>query len=294
MASDEEFGDKQKKAFDFASDVVKQQITLASAILGLLVTVVGIIKSTLEFFGMAFFASASAFFFVSIVMGCWTLMGLTYQLTTTKPTLFASGLRGKATLQAVLFLAGIFATGCFGISVSRAQPSKEEAILTQQKDIAALLPRELQQRAHAQAFAAVLAQWNSGSLKLPSSNELRSAMVQRLKAAVAKRAMGYETEEWATRRLADFDKLPPSITPERRFDGAALRAVLWAFAINLPVVEKRYSPEMLFKENPLPFFLLFADAQQAAGPAAITAVHVVNAAFKWWTNDWPFCAPEQQ
>jgi len=292
MGNDVDFGEKAKKAFDFASDLVKQQITLASATLALLVAAAGAFKGRLSLVDAVFLGSASTIFFFSIVMGCWTLMGLTYQLTTNEPSITGENLRKKAIWQALMFLAGILATVGFGISASSAQVSGEEIALTQPKDIAGLFPSELRDRPHAQAFATALAQWNSRSLKFPPRKELQGAMEQRVKSAVAKRAKGYETQVWAKHRLMEFEKLPAIVTPEKPIDGAGLRAVLWAYAINLPLIEKQVDPSKLVEKDPIPYFLLFGEAQQMAGRApTISGSNMVDAAFKWWTNDWPFCSP---
>ena len=292
MGNNQGFGERDKKAFDFASEVVKQQITLATAILALLVAVARILLDDLDSPDIFFLISASVLFFFSILMGVWTLMGLTYQLTKERPSIFDSGLRGKATLQAVLFLIGIMATVAFGITTATAQDADVGEILTQQEAIAALFPKELQQHEHALALATVLAKWNSGSLKLPSKRKLQPILESRLKQAVSSTLFGYENDVWAKRRLDAFDKLPAFVTPDKPLNENALRAILWAFAINLPFVEQKYKPGRLIEENPLPFYLLFGEAQQLSANEStktITVLQVQKAVFKWWTNDWPFC-----
>jgi hypothetical protein len=108
-----------KKAFDFAADLAKQLITLATAIITITITFAKDFlpsAATPQIKGWAMFAWYA--FLLSIVCGVWTLMALTGTLDQRSGRPSPVSIRGTnvvipASLQIVFFLAGLLLTILF-------------------------------------------------------------------------------------------------------------------------------------------------------------------------------------
>jgi hypothetical protein len=287
--------EREKKSFDFALEVVKQQITLATGILALLLTAAQLVKNDLEFIDVCFLVVGSALFFLSIASGCFAIMGLTFQLTDKvhKPSVSNRNVRGMAKVQTFLFLIGILLTIIFGISITDSPESENTEVLSDQKNIVAFLPPELASCKHIQDFAKVLAQWNSGDFEFPQREILRNALNEKLENAVKSKIAGYETKEWKKQRLDKINELPLLLETRMPLSRGALKALLWVFAINLPAFQKTSESVFFTGKNSLSLYLLIAEAQKKAiksNTKTINVNHVMAAAFSWWTNVWPFCS----
>jgi hypothetical protein len=100
----EQMTDALKKAFDFAADLTKQLITLATAIIGAIVTFFD--KAHLERYGAL--KIPLLIYLVSILFGVWTLMALTGTLgrVGAGPVLYSRNIQVPSAVQIVTFLFG--------------------------------------------------------------------------------------------------------------------------------------------------------------------------------------------
>ena len=118
--------DRAKLAFQFASDVAKQLITISTALIAFSVTFTReLVKpgATRRYLFGALFAHL-----LSIVCGVWTLMALTGSLMPVggyggaNVAAFDSNIRIAASSQIVTFLAGCAALVGHGVTAVRASP----------------------------------------------------------------------------------------------------------------------------------------------------------------------------
>ncbi len=101
------------KAFDFAQDVVKQLITLATGIIVITITFLTEVFSDTE--GVGWLQIAWGLYFLSIPFGIASLMNMTGNLNSDNPDIGKASIRTFAGLQIVIFMAGLACTGIFGI-----------------------------------------------------------------------------------------------------------------------------------------------------------------------------------
>jgi hypothetical protein len=99
--------DWKDKAFDFASDVTKQLITLATAVVTVTVTFSKDVLSIAAGSGRGILGAMWIAFLVSILFGLATLLAMAGQLgRTSEPDIYAGGVRIFSMAQIVAFLAG--------------------------------------------------------------------------------------------------------------------------------------------------------------------------------------------
>lgn len=112
--------EQRKKAFEFAQEVAKQLITLATAVIAITLT-----------YSKDFASHASGnirhlvvfswyFFLISILFGLWTLMALTGNLETaaennTPPSIRTANVTMPAIIQILCFLIGMLLAILFGV-----------------------------------------------------------------------------------------------------------------------------------------------------------------------------------
>jgi hypothetical protein len=111
----------RKKAFDFASDVAKQLITLSTGIIAVSVTFSkDIVKNTANSkYAIILMAVGSFIYLLSILAGLWHLYALTGELETIQndhePTTRGSNATIPAITQIITFLAATLVIIIFGI-----------------------------------------------------------------------------------------------------------------------------------------------------------------------------------
>jgi hypothetical protein len=111
------FDDQRKSAFDYASEVSKQLITLATGIIAISITfstdVIANTKDDREVLIGAWIA-----YLISIIFGIWTLMALTGELqpsASSEPSIRGRNVTGPAILQILLFLGATAALVAYAI-----------------------------------------------------------------------------------------------------------------------------------------------------------------------------------
>lgn len=110
-----------EKAFDFASDLAKQLITLSTAVIGITVTFYKYVFMDVNPANKCFIIWAWIAFFVSIICGIWVLMALTGTLDQTNKTQTVSlSIRNNnvtipAVMQIITFLFAVGFTVIFAI-----------------------------------------------------------------------------------------------------------------------------------------------------------------------------------
>lgn len=109
--------DKTGKAFDYAQEVVKQLITLATAIIALTITFGTDVFENLagQSVALRLVRLSWAAFILSVPIGVFALMKLTGELNKSAPRIMDSGVRLFAGAQIVLFLVGLALTLAYGI-----------------------------------------------------------------------------------------------------------------------------------------------------------------------------------
>lgn len=130
------FDEANKKAFDFASDVCKQLITLATGILAITITFSKDLVGPASRIAQSFLAFAWVVYLASILSGIATLLILSGLLGRSKaPSIYSPKARWAAGTQIVLFviavgftiLFGIFAFGPAGASTPTPSPPASPA-----------------------------------------------------------------------------------------------------------------------------------------------------------------------
>jgi hypothetical protein len=107
--------EKQKKAYDFASETSKQIITLSTAIITVTITFLKDIVKTIPTEDIFLLKWAWLAFLLAVLGGIWTLMGLTGSLVSTSMDQIGSNIRIPASLQVLAFLIGLALTILFGV-----------------------------------------------------------------------------------------------------------------------------------------------------------------------------------
>jgi hypothetical protein len=120
--------ERRKKAFDFAQELCKQLLTLATAVIGLTITFgkdfVGHVSGLPRFLAII----SWALFLLSIACGLFTLMALTGSLENVGGQNHPPSIRGRnvtwpAAAQVLLFFVGLVLTVLFGILAGQQQSS---------------------------------------------------------------------------------------------------------------------------------------------------------------------------
>ncbi len=110
--------DRVGKAFDFAQEVTKQLITLATAVIALTITFAKDFIGTVPEGTRSTALWAWGCFLGSVFFGVWTLMAMTGTLDasdkTKPPSIFGINIWVPSVLQIVLFLIGLGLTITFG------------------------------------------------------------------------------------------------------------------------------------------------------------------------------------
>lgn len=120
--------DRRKKAFDFASDVAKQLITLSTGIIAITVTFSrDIIKgSSYQRSAIILLTIASGVYLLSILAGLWHLYALTGELEAVEsdhePTTRGSNATRPAVAQIIAFLIATLLIIIYGVVVSLPAP----------------------------------------------------------------------------------------------------------------------------------------------------------------------------
>ncbi|MDQ3622268.1 MAG: hypothetical protein M3463_07245 [Verrucomicrobiota bacterium] len=112
--------DQRQKAFDFAQEVSKQLITLATAVIAVSLTFGADIATCATGNARSFLIWSWSLLLVSLVFGLWTLMALAGNLETasassTTPSIRTANVTIPAVAQILLFLAGLVLAVLFGI-----------------------------------------------------------------------------------------------------------------------------------------------------------------------------------
>jgi hypothetical protein len=113
------FSDQRKSAFDYASEVTKQLVTLATGIIALSITVSTDVIATPND-DREWLIGAWIAYLISIIFGIWTLMALTGELqpsstTDRDPSTRGGNVTGPAILQILLFLGATLALVVYAI-----------------------------------------------------------------------------------------------------------------------------------------------------------------------------------
>jgi hypothetical protein len=161
------------------------------------------------------------------------------------------------------------------------------------------LQKELPPQIHADPYVKVLLKdidnWNNATIEFPTTKVLREQYDTRVKAAVAHEWHGYETQTWAEGKLQQFDHLVSKPNhPQLKMNREAAMTLSLAFAINLPFIRQRFTPESLDKELSISLYPVLIDAQTRALKADrdyISSEDISSAIFSWWTTVYPLCAP---
>ena len=109
-----ELDEKTKKQFDFATDLVKQLITLSTGVLALTITFLHDILKNAE--APTSLLVAWILYVVSIPFGIVAMMALTAGLTADEPSILSPFISVPASVQTLTFLAGTVAILVFGWS----------------------------------------------------------------------------------------------------------------------------------------------------------------------------------
>jgi hypothetical protein len=109
-----------QKSFDFAADLVKQLITLSTAIIAITVTFAKDIFVVSGSCAFEWLFAAWIMFFICIFFGIWTLMALTGTLNPIKQSQHSLTIQGvncrvPASLQILTFLLGLAFTITYAI-----------------------------------------------------------------------------------------------------------------------------------------------------------------------------------
>ena len=119
--------ERTQKAFDFASEITKQLLTLSTGIIALTIT---FLKDYVEKVppGTKWLSGAAWIMYLfSIICGIWTLMALTGTLqpkpgSDSKASIWGSNVRIPSALQILTFLLGTILTVVFGVFAVQSMP----------------------------------------------------------------------------------------------------------------------------------------------------------------------------
>jgi uncharacterized membrane protein YbjE (DUF340 family) len=135
---------KTEKAFEFASEVSKQVLALASGIIALTITfskdfVAGVSPEARKILALAW-----VFYIVSILFGILTLMALTASLGPDnkgkEPSVYSRNVRIPAAVQVLSFFLGLCLTVAFGFAAINTMPTDGSRTLPGAKLDSALTP----------------------------------------------------------------------------------------------------------------------------------------------------------
>lgn len=108
-----------KAAFSGATEVVKNTLSLSTALLGLSVTFTKDLNPKPTNFAVLVLESSWIFLFLSVLLGVVTLMAITGSLARTRPlsgnALYETNVRLPMGIHFVFFLAGVAGTAIFGM-----------------------------------------------------------------------------------------------------------------------------------------------------------------------------------
>lgn len=277
-----------KTSFDFASDVTKQLITLATGIIAVTITfmrfIVGEHPSSFELMYWSW-----GLFTFSIACGVLTLLGLTGAAGEGAPSIYLRRVTVPSGLQVLAFLAATVLAIIFGANNAVAQKAPDY-------DLLANIPVELRDDGHIGALVSIIERWNGYELELPTKPDMRPKFLAQLTTRVSEKPFGYETQLWADSKIAAFDALPVNLNPKLPLDLQSAQILALAYAINLPEVRERFEVSQTEQEIELPLFLILGTAQENAlkdGVDIIQPRHVLSSIFKTWTGIFPFCTPIQ-
>jgi hypothetical protein len=108
--------EKDKKAFDFAAELAKQLITLATGTIALTITFSKDFLQKTPNSARPWALWAWGVLLTSVVFGIWTIMALTGSLgrvSTTVPTIYGQNVKLPSTMQIVTFIVGLLLTIVF-------------------------------------------------------------------------------------------------------------------------------------------------------------------------------------
>jgi len=116
----QDLNDAAAKAFDFAQDVTKQVLTLATAIIALTITFFKDFAGHSTYTVKVVMGASWIAYLVSVVLGLWTLMALTGTLEPLRPadarlSIQGTNVRLPALLQVMSFLVALILSVCAGI-----------------------------------------------------------------------------------------------------------------------------------------------------------------------------------
>jgi hypothetical protein len=121
--SSEESGlsDTTAKAFDYAQDVTKQVLTLATGIIALTITFFKDFANHASYATEVVMGCSWIFYLISVILGLWTLLALTGTLQPLRPpsgappSIQGTNIRLPASLQLLAFLIALILSVCAGI-----------------------------------------------------------------------------------------------------------------------------------------------------------------------------------
>jgi hypothetical protein len=120
VSEEQKLNDTTAKAFDFAQDVTKQVLTLATAIIALTITFFKNFANHASHAAEVVMGCSWIAYLVSVILGLWTLMALTGTLqplrsTDTMISIQGTNVRLPASLQLLSFLIALILSVCAGI-----------------------------------------------------------------------------------------------------------------------------------------------------------------------------------
>lgn len=117
---EQDLSDAAAKAFDFAQDVTKQVLTLATAIIALTITFFKNFAGHATYDAKVIMGCSWIAYLVSVILGLWTLMALTGTLqplssANTRLSIQGMNVRLPASLQLFAFFIALILSVCAGI-----------------------------------------------------------------------------------------------------------------------------------------------------------------------------------
>jgi hypothetical protein len=110
-----ELSGRAEKAFDFAQDLTKQLITLATGTIALTITFLHDLAANASTTAIRFLEFGWVSYGASIILGIATLMHLTGNLESeNEPSIYRGTIKTTSIIQIVLFLLGVALTLVFG------------------------------------------------------------------------------------------------------------------------------------------------------------------------------------